>query len=634
MDAEAILRAVVPTRPAISWKPWIASIAAAAAVIAAVAVGVMMNATPEQAPWSRWRMAGGGDVVQLAGGMTMRPVSAVEYRVAGGGRNAKVHLLSGAADFQVVQGNSLLIKTLECDVRTTGTDFRVDIANASHIEQEGGSQMPVSIARALRAAVAVAVLTGVVEVSNPSGQIALAAGEIAVVQPRGAPKRLEKDMGPGVGITIYNANFATVKERRVLEMPAGTSIQKFIGVASRIDPTSVHFKSLSDPEGVGVLEQNYEYDLVSPDKILDRYLDRRIALTLAGTGSAAPKKVEGVLKSFTGGQITLTGKGGRVRILPTDVVQQFHLGALPGGLLTRPTLVWKIGARRAGKRLCKVAYITEGINWKCDYIAVINKAHTAVDFSGWVTITNRSGATYKNARIKLIAGDVRRITPREWMKNTKSKVLEDAEYDDGGFVAKSFAEYHMYTLGRLATVNMNQVKQIELLEPALGVPILEYYEYPGGRKVNVKIEIKNVKDGGLGMALPKGTVRVHQKDEADGSLEFLGEDRIDHTPRDEKFILYIGDAFDIIGETTVVKSSSGRHWRRQTFRIELRNHKNDTIVVRVPVRLGTNWRIEAETINGKPTGHKDKDASTVEYRVPVLANGKSVLEYTVFNSWK
>ncbi len=444
----------------------------------------------------------------------------------------------------------------------------------------------------------------------------------------------EAKMGEGVALTVYNANFATVKERRLMEFKNGVNLVKFIGVAKTIDPTSVHFTSLTAPKAVSVLEQNYEFDLVNADKILEKYLDKKIGLVVRGSGSAGLQEVTGTLKSFMGGQLVLTDNGGNVRIVSRGAVQDLRLGALPDGLLTRPTLVWKVASEKTGKHLVKVAYIANSISWKCDYIAVVNKAHTAMDFSGWVTINNRSGATYKDATIKLIAGDVRRVQSPRPYRHRPVRAPRASGKPGGGFVEKSFAEYHMYTLGRPSTVNMNQVKQIELIEPALNVPVLKYYWYPGGKKINVKLEVQNKKAAGLGIALPKGKVRCHQKDEADGSLEFIGEDQIDHTPRNEKFTLYIGDAFDIVGETKATASQSGRNWSRRTIQVELRNHKDSDIVVRVPRNLGRNWRLESQKVNGADTEFKvKKDAWTVVWYVPVAKNAKSVLTYTVYTSW-
>ncbi|MDD4892325.1 MAG: DUF4139 domain-containing protein, partial [Phycisphaerae bacterium] len=294
-------------------------------------------------------------------------------------------------------------------------------------------------------------------------------------------------------------------------------------------------------------------------------------------------------------------------------------------------------AGNGGRHLVKVSYMANQINWRADYTAVLNAKDSAVDMSGWVTITNNSGARYLDAQLKLIAGDVRRVAPPPdatdgdtgLVAQTKTVVAER------GFVEKTFAEYHMYTLPRPATVNDNQVKQIELIEPALGVPVTKFYEYRpnvGVKKVNVKVEFDNKKENKLGIALPKGLVRVYKKDD-DGSLEFVGEDAIDHTPKDEKVTLYIGDAFDIVAETKQTKAESGDRWQRNAYEVELRNRKAEAIEVRVMAPVGANYRVEAEKIDGQKAEHTAKDAFTLEYRVPVAKDGKAKLAYTIFQSW-
>ena len=473
----------------------------------------------------------------------------------------------------------------------------------------------------------------------------------------------ELEMGPGVGITIYNANFGVVKERRELDLSKGVQTLTFTGVASAIDATSVHFTSLTDPKGVEILEQNYEYDLVSADKILEKYLDKKITLTLKAAGREASKTVTGYLKSYGGsvapqrsggyydrygrylaypvraassGKLILSSKavGGEIQIIERSAVRDITCSELPEGLLTKPTLVWKVASEKAGVQLCKITYMTNSVAWKCDYTAVLKKGDKEIDLAGWVTVTNNSGARYKDARIKLIAGDVHRVTPGPQQNWNRERSLKSAKKADGGFAEKSFAEYHMYTLGRPSTINENQVKQIELIEPALGVPVTKFYLYHvGAKRPRVMVEFENTKVNKLGIALPKGKVRVYQKDEADGSLEFIGEDQIDHTPRDEKIKLYIGDAFDIIGESKQTAYQSGRRWNRYTQSVELRNHKDTDIEVRVQAYVSAGSQVEKETLDNEAVKHERLDASKLEWRVPVKANGKTKLVYTVFRAW-
>jgi len=460
----------------------------------------------------------------------------------------------------------------------------------------------------------------------------LAAAARAGPAPAAAPAPEE-----GVSLTVYNQNFGVVKEVRTLALDGKMATVQFRDVAKQIDPTSVHFKSLTDPAGTVVLEQNYEFDLVSADKLLDKYIDKKIAVV-----TKQGQKYDGTLLSFDAQQLVLQGAKELYMVQRPDNVQNIEFGTLPEGLLTRPTLVWKMATEKPGKHLAQVTYQTTGLSWRADYSAVISADDKAMDLSGWVTLTNQCGAGFKDAHVKLIAGDVRRIQPpveqlRRGMVFEKAGVANRT----GGFEEKTFFEYHMYTLGRTTTVNENQVKQVELLTAA-DVPVLKRYVFePGGRywhkrygqgdfyKINVYVEFKNSKEQKLGMPLPKGKMRVYKKDPADGSLEFVGEDEIDHTPKDEELKLYVGDAFDIVGEKKVMDHKQGERWSEDSVKIELRNHKEEDITVRIREHLTrAEWDILA-----KSQDFKKIDASTIEFDVPVAKNGKAEVTYTVRYRW-
>jgi len=439
----------------------------------------------------------------------------------------------------------------------------------------------------------------------------------------------------GVSLTVYNQNFAVVKEIRTLNLGAKVSTIQFRDVAREIDPTSVHFRSLTDPEGTTVLEQNYEFDLLSADKLLDKYIDKSIAvLTKEG------QRYEGTLLSFDPEQLVIKGSDGLFMVQRPDNVQNIEFGALPEGLLTRPTLIWNVATAKPGDHLARVTYQTTGLSWQADYSAVINADDTAMDLAGWVTLTNRCGAGFKDARLKLMAGDVRRIEPQRAQMLYATMTAED-KAASGGFEEKAFFEYHLYTLERPTTVNDNQVKQIELLTAA-AVPVTKRYVFePEGRywhrrygqgnlyKVNVYVEFKNAEASSLGMPLPKGKVRVYKRDPADADLEFVGEDRIDHTPKDEELKLYVGDAFDIVGEKIFTDRRQAQRWRQNSVRIELRNHKSEDVTIRVREHLGGGqWEITA-----KSQDFKKIDAATIEFEVPVKADGKAEVTYTVDYRW-
>ncbi|MHC4663857.1 MAG: DUF4139 domain-containing protein [Planctomycetota bacterium] len=465
---------------------------------------------------------------------------------------------------------------------------------------------------------------------------------LAVAMPSAFAK---PDEGEGVGITIYNSNLAVVKERRLIDLKEGVNTVKFQDVAKRIDATSVHFKSLTDPEGTSVLEQNYEFDLVNASKLLQKYIDKNIVvITKDGT------RYEGILMSFDSAQIVLKdrGKDSLSLIQRPDNVKDIQFPSLPDGLLTKPTLVWMLSAKKADKHLSKVTYMTSGVNWKADYTVVTNKDDTMLDISGWVTITNMCGVTFKDAKIKLIAGDVHRVQapPRRARSKGDWGVGGAAE---GGFAEKAFAEYHLYTLERPATVKDNQVKQIELLNNT-GVKVKKMYKYRGAtvsfygyrneqasfgaqanKKVNVILEFENRKDNNMGIPLPAGKIRVYKRDEADESLEFIGEDMIDHTPKGEKVKIKIGNAFDIVGER---KQTNFRRLTRtsmeETFEIKLRNHKEEAVTVDVEEILyrWTNWEIRTESHK-----HKKEAAQKIVYSVKVEPDKEEVITYTVYYSW-
>ncbi len=482
---------------------------------------------------------------------------------------------------------------------------------------------------------------------------------------------------PGVSLTVYSdpsaasgqpaqpvynpvtstweqppAGFSIVRERRRVRLDAGRNVHRFADVAARIDGSTVKVRSLTDP-ALQVVEQDFQFDLASADRILEKHLDREVT-AVRGDGS----RVSGRLLSFDAGQLVLQGAAGEgITILARGAnVSHLRFAELPGGLTTRPTLVWLLHAPAAGEHLLDVAYETAGMSWSADYTAVVSPDESRVDLSAWVTIENRSGATYRDARLKLVAGDVHRA-PRQagqLMAMERSMAAMPAGGTLPGFEEKSFFEYHLYTLGRPTTLADRSLKQIELFPPVAGVPCRKIYVYDGAallpdwygggpnmeqsfgpqsnRKVDVYLEAENRAAHGLGMPLPAGRVRVHKADEADGSLELVGEDRIDHTPKDEKVLLRLGSAFDIVGERrqTAFEVNYDAHWIRESFEMKIRNHKREPVQVRVRERLyrWVNWNMERAS-------HElvKQDARNVYFPVTVPTDGEVVVTYTVKYSW-
>ncbi|MFA5028702.1 MAG: DUF4139 domain-containing protein, partial [Candidatus Methylomirabilota bacterium] len=364
---------------------------------------------------------------------------------------------------------------------------------------------------------------------------------------------LPREQQKEVAVTIYNGNLGLVRDVREVVLPVGVQEVKFMDVAAQIDPTTVHLKSLTEANGVRILEQNYEYDLLSPQKLLDKYIGKTVRL-MTPDGSL----VEAVLLSNNSGPIY-------------QINGQIHLGhpgrvilpELPENLIPKPTLVWLLQSASARPQRVEASYLTGGITWKADYVLVLNGADTRGDLSGWVTIDNKSGATYAGAALKLVAGDIHRVKPRKEMREVLEMAAKASRADAGRqFQEESFFEYHLYSLEGRTTLKQNQTKQISLLG-AEGVPITKEFRYYGAsqyyrsqlgtplsnQKVGVFLEIRNRQQDKLGLPLPKGTIRVY-KASADQSLQLVGEDAIDHTPKDETVKIKMGEAFDVVGERT------------------------------------------------------------------------------------
>ncbi len=428
-------------------------------------------------------------------------------------------------------------------------------------------------------------------------------------------------LNAGVQITIYNDNLALVKDTRDLDYQRGVFDLSFTDVASAIDATSVSFSAVRQPGSVTLLEQNYRYDLVSSEKILEKYIDKQIrVLTKEG------KLHEGTLLSSDGMALTLRMSDGGLVIISRAEVADLTIPSLPEGLITRPTLVWKLNSELDGKHASEVRYLTTQIGWTAQYVANISANETELDLTGWVSIDNHSGASYDDATIKLIAGDVNRVRPP--MVRGKMAMETMAMADGAGFEERAFFEYHLYTLQRPSTIRDNEIKQLSLFEPAR-VKTKKIFTYDGSRddkKVRVSMEFVNSAEAGLGIPLPRGTIRVMKAD-TDGSLEFVGEDQIDHTPKDEKVRAKLGNAFDVVGERlqTNHRQISDRV-SEDDFEIKLRNHKTEDIVVTVIEHNWGDW-----TITQQSHQNTKKDANKAEWEIPVKADGETVLTYTARN---
>lgn len=479
--------------------------------------------------------------------------------------------------------------------------------------------------RAISTIFTLALVMGAAAVNLPA-----AAAEVPLLPDSTAAERT------GVSVTVYNSNLALVRESRTLSIDrAGALRLRFMDVPSSINPATVHLKSLSGPGAIAVLEQNYEYDLVSPSKLLEKYVGKEVEI-VEQADDLTTRSVRATLLAVNESPVYQVGD--RIVLYQTGKIT---LPEVPADLVARPTLVWTIDAPAAGKHEIEASYLTGGMNWNAGYVAVIDADDKKLDLNGWVTIANQSGAGFENATLKLVAGDVRRVAGPEMDRYEKAVMTAAPRAAAPSFEEEAFFEYHLYTLDRPTTIKDNQTKQISLFQAA-GTPVTKkllltgqpwYYRSQHGtisqnEKVKVILEFKNAKESGLGIPLPKGTIRVYKKDRS-GSEQFVGEDAIDHTPKDEMLKLFVGEAFDVVADRvqTEYRSLSPRQ-SESAYEISIRNRKEEDVVVTVREPVGGDWRIVASSVPGKKL-----DAGTVEFAVPVPKGQEVKLTYRVAVKW-
>lgn len=443
-----------------------------------------------------------------------------------------------------------------------------------------------------------------------------------------------------MAVTIYNSNLGLVKDTRELKLPRGVSNLQFMDVAQQINPATVHVKSITSPNALGILEQNYQYDLLNRQKLLDKYVGKTVTLMLRKYENSSERFVatKAKLLSNNAGQIWQIGDA--IVVNPTNI-GQIRFSKLPPDLIAKPTLVWMLDNRGSKKQTIEASYLTTGINWKADYVAVVNHNDTKADLNGWVTIDNQSGTTYRDASLKLVAGDVNRVRDEGLggARRDSFRLKSTREAAAPQFQEESFFEYHLYTLGRPATVRQAEKKQISLLSASdlkvtkeLAINgrshYFRNYRAPGQaikEKVGVYVEFKNSKKNNLGMPLPKGVVRVYKADKS-GSQQFIGEDRIDHTPKNESVRIKLGDAFDVVAERkqTDYKVVSSGHVYEYAYEIKIRNHKEEKITVVVNEPIGGDWKMLSSTYPAKKSA-----AFAARFNVPVAKDKESVLRYRI-----
>ena len=446
--------------------------------------------------------------------------------------------------------------------------------------------------------------------------------------------------------------YAVVRQEQSFDLTRGRTIVRISDVPALIDPTTVSFESLTDPSGTRVVEQNFEFDLTSTRKLLEKYLDREVTVEQVRGNTA--ESITGVLLSAREGMV-LRLADGSIRTISN--VSGVRLASLPGGLISKPTLVWDLAAERAGTHKARYGYQTQGITWWTDYNLTLNEDNNncKLDVGAWVTIVNQTGATFTDAKLKLVAGDVQRAQPRAAGDNAyPASVRTMAKSEATGFAEKSFFEYHLYTLGRPTTLTNNSTKQIELFPTARAVQCeksLVYYGQAGwfngyygapmtdrnfgnqsNKKVDVYLRFKNREDNKLGIPLPAGKIRVAKLDTADQSLEFIGEDLIDHTARNEAIQLKLGSAFDVVGERRQVdfRADNAAKWMEEDIEIKIRNQKDvsTAVIIKENLYRWANWTIKTNSSNFEKI-----DARTVHFPLVIAKGAEATVRYTVRYTW-
>ncbi len=468
------------------------------------------------------------------------------------------------------------------------------------------------------------------------------------VTPVVAAPPAKEDQHPGstlddqvdLAVTVYNSNIALVRDVRQVSLPGGIFDLRFMDIAASVNPATVHFRSLTEPAHLGVLEQNYEYDLLDPQRLLQKYVGREVTLVRMRQqdGTMKTEEVKALLLAYNNGPVWKIGN----EIVTGMNADHIRFPELPDNLFSRPTLVWTLDNTGARRHRIEASYLAGNMAWNSDYVLTVGRESSAADLDGWVTLTNNSGTSYRNTKLQLVAGDLHRVQNQYGVSEAKAaRMMADAA-PAKQFAQEAFSEYHLYSLGRRTSIADKETKQINLLS-GTGVPVEKLfvvegqqfyyhnYQHPGSPLkdvVQVFYKFKNDEKSGLGMPMPAGVVRVYQAD-SKGGVQFVGEDRINHTPKDEMLSLHIGNAFDVVCERkqTDWKKLSDRLYEME-FEITLRNHKDSPITVEVNEPIGGDWQMIESTYKWTKTS-----AWAAKFQVPVVKDGTSVLRYRVRVRW-
>ncbi len=438
-----------------------------------------------------------------------------------------------------------------------------------------------------------------------------------------------------LGVTVYNSDIALIRDARNLRLARGTSDLRFMDIAATVNPATVHFRSVSEPASVSVLEQNYEYDLLEPDKLLRKYVGRDVTLVRVreDAGSTGEEEVKARLLSYNTAPVWQIGK----EIVTGLHADHIRFPELPDTLYSRPTLIWTLQNTGADRHRVEASYLAGKLGWSADYVLRVARDDKSGDLDGWVTVTNGSGTSFRNAKLQLVAGDLNRVR-QEMGKMMMDEARMTRNAAAAPMAQESFSDYHLYTLARKTTINNSQTKQVSMLE-GTAIPVHKRYvvdgqafyyrnaQHPGAPLkdvVQVYYQFKNEQPHGLGVPMPAGVVRVYQ-DDSKGGLQFVGEDRIDHTPKDETLNVKIGNAFDVVAERRQIDFEKiAANVYEVEYEVTVRNHKTGAIGVEVNEPIGGTWRILRSSHEWTKT-----DAWAAQFKLSVAADAAAALKYRV-----
>jgi len=428
-----------------------------------------------------------------------------------------------------------------------------------------------------------------------------------------------------LAITVTNSNVALVRETRELVLDKGIQQFNLVDIPTEIQPSSVLVESKK--KSFSVLEQNYEYDLVGVSKVLKKSLNQNIRLIHPELGD-----LSGKLISVSSQYLMLLDDQKQMQIIPRSDELKISLKDYADknkGFITRPTLVWQVQANSGGRHHAQISYLTGGLNWNADYVGRLSDDEKILTLASWVTIENNSGKTYTDARLKLMAGDLNLVKTGRGQQRMKGQVMEMYAAAPS-FSEKAFFEYHLYSLNRITTLANNQVKQIQLFPETSTIITKKYIvDSQKGNEVNVMVSFKNSKENQLGFALPGGKIRLYKADGKD--MEFIGEDKIEHTPENEELKITVGQAFDVVAERIVVKTERPtKRSRRQVVEYILRNHKKNNIDVEIVERLSSNRQNELVQSDIEPF---KKQADRFSFKVTLKAKGEYKLKMEYVTTW-